>query len=186
MFFPTPNQYPATLDTFRQYVVNKRGFQAQSRYYVQINVPTTLNVREYSVTGYPEAIQFSQKNVTVITDEVYTMPRRIPVSGDMGDILLSFVIYQDWRERRFFEAWMDAILNYPIERGVSPGVRSYYSSFGSMNIVFVGNEFTTNQIYTFTEVMPNSLTPIAFDADGFGKVSFQVLLSARSDRFSGI
>lgn len=179
MFFTT---LPTTIDQFRANIVVKGGFQAQSRYYIQITPPLALGGQ--SIVAYPEAIQFPEKNITVITDELFTMPRRIPVSSDMGDILLSFIIYQDWKERKFFETWMDRILNHPIGSR-HPGVRAYYSSVGAMNIVFTGNNNLPNHTYSFTEVMPNSLSPIAFDADSFGRISFQVLLSARSDRFSG-
>ena len=173
------NQNP--LDQFRTIVTQKGGFQSPSRYLINITPPQNSGIR--SITAYPESIIFPEQTINIISDRLFTIPRALPTSGDIGDMMLTFIIYNDWAERDYFERWMDYISNHPIKADKSPGVRSYYGSVGSMSVGFLNTQSMIKRKYKFTEVFPNALSPISFDSSVFGVVSFQVILSCRSDRF---
>ena len=169
------------LDKFRETIKTKGGFQSPSRYLINITPPQ--NSGQTSILAYPESISFPEQTINIISDRLFTIPRSLPTSGDIGDMMLTFIMYNDWAERQYFEKWMDYISNHPIAPNKSPGVRSYYGSVGSMIVTFLGPNNEVRRKYRFTEVFPNALSPILFDSSIFGMVSFQVLLSCRSDRF---
>ena len=173
-----------TIQAFRT-TLSARGFQSANRYLV------TFQRKKWGDTAskmcYPESVILPEKQIETTRDSLCTTGRDIPISSSQGSVLLSFITMKDWKERKYFEDWMNNTAYGTGRLGQSSAVVLPYneSSDASMNIQFFDEN--TNQVtynYAFYEVYPQSMTPTSFESSATGYASFQVLLHARSRTFN--
>lgn len=173
-----------TIQAFRN-TFSSRGFQSANRYLV--NFKRSRGNDTESKMCYPESVILPEKQIETTRDSLCTTGRDIPISSSQGSVLLSFITMKDWKERIYFENWMNNTAYGTGELGQSSAVVLPYneSSSASMGIYFYDE--TTNDItynYAFYEVYPQSMTPTSFESSATGYASFQVLLHARSRTFN--
>lgn len=110
---------------FRESVLSRGGVQQPNRYRV-IMVDNTNR----SIVCYPESVTLPQRSFNTVPYTPWGPVMQIPVRREYGECAMSFIIYEDWAERRFMENWMNAIIpptasSSPSEVGVGYGERLY-------------------------------------------------------------
>jgi len=113
------------IQSFRQYIVDRGGFQYPNRYSVTFQIGPLLNKRMSSsnsnpVTMYPLSVNLPEQRLTNFQDFYYTTSRTIPLTAETGMVLMNFILMKDWKEREFFEKWMH-VISYGSETAI-PGM----------------------------------------------------------------
>lgn len=108
---------------FRQSVNSRGGIQQPNRYKVIM-----VDNRRSSILCYPESITLPQRSFNTVPFSPWGPIVQIPTRREYGECAMSFIIYQDWAERKFLERWMDTIIpptasSTPSEVGVNIGQR---------------------------------------------------------------
>lgn len=183
--FVTKNNY--TVQEFRD-VVSIRGFQSSSRYTVRFR-------RNFGDTEpkmmYPESLVLPEKQIITMRDLGYTTPRDIPISSDQGSVLLSFITMKDWKERIYFENWMNFVAYGNDSVNILGRDKCFVLPYNVSSSAWMSLEFyderisdTVTKQYNFYEVYPQAISPTEFNAGSAGYNTFQVILNARSRNFN--
>jgi len=176
------------IQSVREHIAT-RGIQYPNRYLVEF-VPqgqllNSANIRP--CTMYPISVNLPEQTISEMTDQYYTTPRSIPTFVQTGMVLMNFILMQDWKERDFFEKWMNAISygNYNNRPGYDLIVGSLPYDIASHCKMHIGllngsSPATINAKYNYSECYPIQLSPVEFDSTIGGYAAFQVGLSVRS------
>ncbi len=100
-----PDYQATTITQFRNAVIARKGIQQPGKYAVQI-IDGKLN----TLSCYPESVTLPQRSFSTAPYSPWGPILQLPVRREYGECAMSFIIYQDWAERRFFENWMDTII----------------------------------------------------------------------------
>lgn len=94
-----------SIGEFRQAVISRGGVQQPNRYRVLMvdNANTTI-------VCYPESVTLPQRTFNTVPYTPWGPVMQIPTRREYGECAMSFIIFEDWGERRFLERWMDSII----------------------------------------------------------------------------
>lgn len=189
MFVNKPNY---SIQAFRE-AVSSRGFQSANRYTV------TIQRKHGGISGidnnlmsmYPESVVLPEQQITTFPDLGFTTPRNIPSSSEQGSILMTFMTMKDWKERTYFENWMNCVA-YGKDEGNLLGINKNFvlpynrAADSAMTITFYDENITdkVTKKYRFYEVYPQTIAPTSFDSGASGYNSFTVILNVRSRNFN--
>lgn len=93
-----------SLQQFKQTVLRAGGLQQVSRYEVMFSSPSGM------MKTYPENVTLPPRSFQTTPFTNWGPDYNIPTKREYGECAMSFYIYQDWYERRYFERWMDAVI----------------------------------------------------------------------------
>jgi hypothetical protein len=181
------NFIPKTVSSLRSSIVSRGGVQHASRYLVEIVTP------EDSFVTYPIEINLPQRALATYTagqpQALWGTTRKVPLMHEFDEVTMSFVIYQDWAERNFFEKWMDFIINKGnYEDQYYEYARPYFSYVGKIYISTLKNISNLHRptkpigfssMTLLDEAYPLSLMPISLSADNTGYATYVVNFAYR-------
>ena len=96
-----------TVTQFRQDVLKKGGPQIASKYRVNFFRSTGS---ESIIECYPLSVVLPGRIFSLYEHDIWGPVRKIPYKRGYTQCNVTFLIYQDWRERRFIESWMNNIV----------------------------------------------------------------------------
>ena len=164
-----PSNIPSTIAAFRS-LIGARSFQPPNRYLV--GFPTIDG--QYTIV-YPEAIVLPEYTVNTIDDSTFGNKRSIPVQKTVTEVLMSFILLKNWKERILLENWLKVSAPNYETRTSSP----YYDIARTIQIQFFDNNNTPTKRLNLLEAYPLSLVPVNFSSESSGYLSFQVVFHVR-------
>jgi len=178
---------PKTVSSLRSSVVSRGGIQRGSRYIVEFVTP-----RDSFIT-YPMEVNLPQRALSTYTagqpQSMWGTNRKVPVMHEYDECTMSFVIYQDWAERTFFEKWMDYIINKGDQDEVYQEFsRPYFNYVGKIYISTlktVSNLNRPDKPIGFSsktlldEAYPLTLLPVSMSADNSGYSTYVINFAYR-------
>jgi hypothetical protein len=112
------NRTGNSITNFRQKVLNNGGMQQVSRYLCSFSDP----VGEV-IECYPESITLPQRSFVQVPFSYWGPAEQIPIRREYGECAMTFIIYQDWYERKYFERWMNLVIpTYATQQSSSDGI----------------------------------------------------------------
>ena len=188
--FPkTPESFiPKSVSNLRSSIVNRTGIQYSSRYMVEFITP-----RNESFLTYPSEINLPQRALSTYSagqpQALWGTNRKVPVMHEFDEVTMSFVIYQDWAERNFFEKWMDYIINKgDYDEQYYEYARPYFSYVGQIYISTFKQVSNLNRpekpigfssLTLLDEAYPLTLLPVSMSAESTGYTTYVVNFAYR-------
>ena len=174
-----------SISEFRNSVVNRGGVQFANRYIVDFVTPFG------SYTTYPSEINIPQRALmtyeTGMPTSLWGTKRKIPLQHEFDEITMSFVLYEDFAEKNFFDAWMDNIVrrgNY--SEWVIENANTYFDYVGKVYITTFSGSAQATEYQNITsktlldEAYPLNLLPIQMSSDNTGYTPFVMTLAYRN------
>lgn len=193
-----------TITEFRQKVLSKRGLQQVSKYYC-----TFVDPLGEVLKAYPESVTLPQRSFVQVPFSYWGPVEQIPIRREYGECAMTFIIYQDWLERKYFERWMDMVI--PTSRtqaGAREGIAidqsltglanpfnwevdaTRYTDYsntmdkqlGTISVYMQAAEDhtnSTNAIVNMVDAYPLSITPTSLSAEATGYGTFVVVFAFR-------
>jgi hypothetical protein len=187
------NFVPRSVSNLRASIVRRGGPQMASRYIVEFVSPNDLNSTGESFITYPSEVNLPQRALATYTagqpESLWGTKRKVPVMHEYDEVTMSFVIYEDFAERNFFEKWMDYIINKGSYSSFYQEAARPYSSY--VGKIYIGtlakdaDQTDSTQTGKFTsttvldEAYPLSLLPISLSADNTGYSTYVVNFAYR-------
>lgn len=187
--FPdTPNDFlPRSISNLRQEIIRRGGVQHASRYMVEFVSP------DDSFVTYPTEINLPQRSFGTYDAgqplSLWGTKRKVPVISEYDEVTMSFVLYQDFAERTYFEKWMDYIINKVDPNDDIPEfARPYFNCVGKIYIstLATGNDRTNSNLQAkitsktlLDEAYPLALLPISMSADNTGYTTYVINFAYR-------
>jgi hypothetical protein len=94
-----------TVQQFREDVMSRGGPQIASMYKV-----TLAHVDQNPIVCYPLSVVIPGRQFVFYEHDLWGTARKIPYKRGYTQCHMSFVVYQDWAERTYLEAWMNTIV----------------------------------------------------------------------------
>lgn len=113
-----------TIQQFRQDVLQKGGPQIASKYKVN------MFFNGSSIDCYPLSVVLPGRNFSLYEQDLYGPVRKVPYKRGYTQCNITFLVYQDWQERKFLENWMNLIVY-----NIKPGSGSREVLDGNLNLV---------------------------------------------------
>ncbi len=113
-----------TIQEFRAGVLQKGGPQIASKY--KLN----MFFNGESLDCYPLSVVLPGRNFSLYEQDLYGPVRKVPYKRSYTQCNVTFLVYQDWQERRFLENWMNLIVY-----NKKPGTGSTEVLDGNLNLV---------------------------------------------------
>ena len=161
------------LDLFRS---NMSNFQPPHSYSMELQY---TGMPESAIKVYPDLIQLPDTTMQTMEYSPWGFPVQLPVHGQTGQLLASFILLDDWGVKHYLEEWMEHIQNISEPGQLSKAPSSYFQSIGQCNIMFYKNRKPTREYYS-DEIYPISMTPVEFSASSSGYTTFTVLFYVRN------
>lgn len=172
-----------SIDEFRA-TIGARKFQPPNSYKVLFTPPANSGMADMEC--YPESVVLPEQSILPLLDNTWGSERKIPTKSIYGEILMSFILLSDWKERQYFEDWFDWITPHSASGGmslISQPTSPYEESIGFCQIDFLAPDKTTiSKTYQTHEIYPLSVTPVSFSSDATGYATFQVIFYTRNTR----
>ena len=181
---------PNSISSMRSNIINRGGVQHGSRYIVEFITPFG------SFVTYPSEVNIPQRALSTYSAGTPTSlngtVRKVPIQNEYDEITMSFVIYQDWAEKNFFDKWMDFIVNkgnYPDQ--YQEVVRLYSQMVGKIYISTITAQSQVDDP-TFTsrtlldEAYPLSILPVSLSADNTGYTTLVMTFAFRKTYNLGV
>jgi hypothetical protein len=140
-----------TIQEFREGVIKKGGPQIASKY--KLN----MFFNGSSVDCYPLSVVLPGRNFSLYEQDLYGPVRKVPYKRGYTQCNVTFLVYQDWRERKFLENWMNLIV-YNVKSG--SGSREVLD--GNLNIA----EGSANTASTISEREQDALSEASLTSSG--------------------
>lgn len=178
---------PGTISNFRSSIMSKGGLQIASKYIVE------FYTKFGNFVCYPAEVTMPQRALATFDvgqpESLWGTKRKIPVQHEFDEITMSFVVYQDWAERKFLEGWMDNIINkheYNEEHYEYSNI--YFDYVGKIYISTLSHQDQNKITSTFLldEAYPLSLLPISLSSENTGYVTFVATFAYRKYYFLGV
>lgn len=99
------NRTANTISNFRAKVLENRGIQQVSKYMCTFADPLGDTLQ-----CYPESVTLPQRSFVQVPFSYWGPAEQIPIRREYGECAMTFIIYQDWLERKYFERWMDSVI----------------------------------------------------------------------------
>ena len=171
-----------TVTQFRTDVIAKGGPQISSKYRVSL-YHSALGV----IRCYPQSVIIPGRLFSFYDQDLWGPTRKIPLKRAYTQCNMTFIVYQDWAERKYLENWMNKIivnsgsprLNSGAAAGETPAQTSNAESIGSLT------EFTPEQINEFNASPTSAIVTGKFNDsiqynEGYGHVTITPI-SSNSD-----
>jgi len=181
----TPENFRSTsIDSFRADALRKGGVQLASKYIVDFYTPFG------NFTTYPSEVNLPQRAFVTYDagqpESLWGTKRKIPIQNEFDEITMSFIVFQDWAERTFFEGWMDNIINK--ESYGSDSVeysKVYFDYVGKIYIstLLANSHDTVTSTFLLEEAYPLSLLPISLTSESTGYTTFVATFAYRKYYF---
>jgi hypothetical protein len=174
---------PLKINEYREYVL-KRKFTQNPSFYT-MTIPGGGIKNDNTLKCYPDSITVPGRTF-ISTDFSYSGPEfSFPLRREYNQLSVNFIVYQDWKERQFFENWMDSIIKYKkssFDTGlVSDIIPSNLQN--AMRTIFIDfnkrekGGATQNLSMKFVDSYPSTITPAIFSSDNSSYTVFTVLFS---------
>lgn len=170
------------IDEFRTQVLTK-GMMKPNRFEIILNPPscvggaslqTTNNGQANSgsmdmgrlVSLFADAAQLPQTRINVASQRLFGPPTFHAQNADYGgdNISLTFYVDRDMQVKRFFDTWVDGIVNR------STGTVSYLSDYATtMTINQLDESDTITYTAKFEDLFPISVAPIQLDQNSMNQ-----------------
>lgn len=175
----------ASIDTYRKYVLSRKFTQNPSHYVMTISPGVVYDEsRSEAFTCYPDSILLPGRNF-INTPFAYFGPEfTVPLRREYNELSINFIIYQDWKERDFFEKWMNSILPFS---DIKPGMQTSDSlppnlvlNLRNIELLFKtrsgdgSEDFKPAYKFKFIDCYPLLITPSSFSSDNSGYTLFTV------------
>lgn len=89
----------------RESILLAGGIQSPARYEASFSAPGLP-----AFTCYPENITLPPRSFQTTPFTNWGPDYNIPTKREYGECAMSFILYQDWFERRYFESWMNKVI----------------------------------------------------------------------------
>jgi hypothetical protein len=184
------------------------GLQQVSRYEVLLQGPGGLP----AFVTYPENVALPPRSFISTPFSNWGPDFNIPVKREYGECAMSFIIYQDWYERKYIESWMDKVIPTGIKSvgggggggGSAAPSAADFADYTNPYSVFSGNiqinclSVTSNSSgspggkvdgkrvtakITLNDVFPMSITPTTLSAEASGYGTFVAIFTFRDYLF---
>lgn len=123
----------STVQQFRQGVIKKGGPQIAAKYRASLTAPFG------SILAYPLSIILPGRNFVFYDHDLWGPVRKIPFKRGYTQCNMSFVIYQDWYERKFLEQWMNFMI-------IPSTAKSGGTNFKEVNTIFNNEDSQTGLV----------------------------------------
>lgn len=153
---------------------NMANIQPPNNYSVSFVSPNNKYIEVY-----PDLIQMPQTSMQTMIYSPWGFPTQLPVHGECGEMLMSFIILSNWAVPKFFEEWFESIQPRSEKNYLSAATTSYASSIGSCSIKFYKNRKLTRNIH-ISEIYPLSIPPVEFSAASTGYANWNVVFYVRN------
>ena len=156
----TPDAAAKSITEFRKAVASRK-IQQPNKYKVIMQDNSTNQL-----TCYPESVTLPQRSFNTAPYTPWGPVLQLPVRREYGECAMSFIIYEDWAERRFLERWMDTIIpptatDVPNEVGVSRTERFLGPSLGGvLNFANQNRTISSTQYGDYSNSFNNSVGTI--------------------------
>lgn len=94
-----------TMVEFREAVLKQGGPQIASKYRV-----TLVDYASNFLLCYPMAVILPGRNFSFYEHDIWGPTRKVPNKRNYTQCNMTFLVYQDWTERKFLETWMNEIV----------------------------------------------------------------------------
>lgn len=185
-----PNDFiSGSITEFRNSIVNRGGVQFANRYIVDFVTPFG------SFTTYPSEINIPQRALTTyntgLPESLWGTKRKIPLQNEFDEITMSFVLFEDFSEKNFFDSWMDKIINRKSYNqssfGITENANPYFSYIGKVYISTYRsygqatnlNNSTITSKTLLDEAYPLNLLPIQLSSENTGYTTFVITIAYR-------
>jgi len=151
-----------TISEFRRKVNDNKGLQQVSKYMV-----TFVDPLGEAMDCYPESVTLPQRSFVQVPFSYWGPAEQIPIRREYGECAMTFIIYQDWLERKYFERWMDLVIPpYASEESSGEGISFLQTIFPVSNPF--STEISANQYSDYSNTIEKQLGNIvvyALNAD---------------------
>ena len=113
------DRFGQSITDYRNKILSWGGPQIPSRYAVKFTGPD-----EEVETFYPESISLPTRAFNVTPFSFWGPDYLLPSRRDYGECAMSFIMWSDNYERKYFENWMDNVITVRGTGGRSPGINS--------------------------------------------------------------
>ena len=142
------------------------GLASPARYAVLISTPQSLKTEASFLTFRTQSISLPGKSL--LTSEAkpkgFGQVVRYPYQNLFGQLEMTFICDEDFKEYKYFSAWMDSIVKGPNNKNRStPGfdLVSYRSSYNCLISIFTYRQDGTVSYSNFlADAYPRDLTPV--------------------------
>jgi hypothetical protein len=174
---------PISLDSYREYIKKRNFVQNPSYYRLQVYSPDGKDL-----ICYPDSIILPGRNFINTPFSYYGPEFSMPLRREYGEMSANFIVHQDWKERAYFEQWMDTILPYtrlnasvPFGNAndLSDVIDNLPGKMKTVEIVFLRRQLAENDSRSNCKVVlndayPSIITPTQFSSDNSGYTIFTV------------
>jgi hypothetical protein len=165
---------PISLDEYRDYVKKRNFTQNPSYYRMEIQGSTPL-------ICYPDSIVLPGRNFINTPFSYYGPEYSLPLRREYNEMSVNFLVFQDWKERKYMEDWMDSILPFMnLDSGLSDIIPSnLQSKMKDINVIFNSRQKNSNispincAIF-LKDAYPSIITPTQFSSENSGYTVFTV------------
>jgi len=171
-----------SIDQYRNYIIEKRKFtQNPSDYRMEIS-----GGPDGTFICYPDSFLLPGRNFINTPFSYAGAEFTFPLRKEYNELSVNFIVYQDWKERIYFEKWSDSILPSK-DKSESPppavydSIPAYFSDkefLRNIKIQFKERSSTglskKSLTYNFTFCYPLLITPTNFSSDNSGYTVFTV------------
>ena len=171
-----------TVTQFRDDVIAKGGPQISSKYRVIL-----FNSDLGEIRCYPQSVIIPGRLFSFYDQDLWGPTRKIPLKRAYTQCNMTFIVYQDWAERKYLENWMNKIivnsgsprLNSGAAAGETTAQTSTAESIGSLT------EFTPEQITKFNASSTSAIFTGKFnDSIQYDKGYGQVIITPISSNLN--
>lgn len=142
--------------------LTKSGVAHSSHFEAQITGPGDSSVEE-SIMLRCDTIDIPGRTIATAENRIYGPLRKIPYGAIYTDVAMTILMSEDFRERQYFEAWHDKIVNTGTFGSGASGTHNpaYYSDYiGTVTIRQFGNGGDLMSVHTLQEAYPISIGPV--------------------------
>jgi hypothetical protein len=172
----------STVTQFRTDVIAKGGPQISSKYMVRL-FHQDLGLIEC----YPQSVIIPGRLFSFYDQDIWGPTRKIPLKRAYTQCNMTFIVYQDWAERKYLENWMNRIivnsgspkLNSGAANSIASSSNENENPSGSLTVLTADEITEFNASTTSAIVTGNFNDSIDYDA-GRGYVSITPI-SSNSD-----
>jgi len=171
------------IDQYREYVLKRKFTQNPSFYRMEFVGGGIRNDPPFIC--YPDNIILPGRQFVNTPFSYFGPEFNIPLRREYQDLVANFIVYEDWKERQYFENWMDSIIPYATLTDLI-GVyqdripNNFLSYLQNIKVVFTQRINPQESFYfEFVDAYPSLITPTQFASDKTAYTIFTVNFSYR-------
>jgi hypothetical protein len=151
--------------------INKSGIAKTSHFEVQLTGPAVKQYAdiEREIIFRAEAVDLPGRTINVADHRFSYGPiNKVPVGQTYGDASITFLLSQDMREKEYFEAWQQEMIDTGAFEDQNDGytfskfnVKYFFNYAGVVNIRQYGDNGELHSIHQLNEAYPIIMNPIS-------------------------